>query len=87
MLANLRCIHSLEQRKSPAMHEWDGQFLKVGDPVTDKQLAQAHIRKWLEKTGSIKETAKVVGLHPGALSRKIERDKIHWIKFPCRQNQ
>ncbi|HTD65222.1 MAG TPA: hypothetical protein VK846_01665 [Candidatus Limnocylindria bacterium] len=66
------------------MNEWNAsnQPLKVGDRVTLKQLIHAHTRCWLEQNSSIKDTAAAVGLHPGALSRKIDKEKIAWMKYP-----
>ena len=69
------------------MDEGNGPLPRAGDRVTLKQLIQAHIRWWLEETGSIKETAKIVGLHPGALSLKIDKERIAWMKYPRRRNE
>jgi hypothetical protein len=62
------------------MHAGNGEVLKIGDRVTLKEIARAHIRYWLEKTGTIKGAAAVVGIKAGSLSRKIEREKIAWTK-------
>lgn len=55
-------------------------MFNVGDRATLKQIERAHIRYWLEEKGSLKDAAPILGLHPGALSRKISREKIQWTK-------
>ena len=69
------------------MSEWTQHLPKARDRVTLKQLGQAYIRALLEETGIKKEAAAILDMHPVSLSRKVEKEKIVWTKYPRRREQ
>ena len=64
------------------MNEWNGPLPRARDRVKLKTLVHKYIRWLLEETQCQQVTAEILGMHPGALSRKIDREKIAWTKYP-----
>lgn len=55
--------------------------MKTGDPVTLEQLEITHIRLVLESTDGIGEAAHWLGIDRGTLRKKIEKHRIHYVKY------
>lgn len=55
--------------------------MKTGDHVTLEQLEIEHIRRTLESTDGISEAAEWLGIDRGTLRKKIEKHRIHYVKY------
>jgi hypothetical protein len=61
-----------------------GEPLQAGDPVTAADLMDDHIVRRLEDVGVIKVVAKQLGVSARTVSRRVEKRKLVYRKFPRR---
>jgi hypothetical protein len=64
-----------------------GEPLQAGDPVTADELVDDHIVRHLEATGVMKVAAKRIGVSARTVSRRVEKRKLVYRKFPGRGKQ
>ena len=61
-----------------------GEPLQAGDPVTAQDLLDDHIVRRLEARDTIKDAAQDLGVSPRTVSRRVNRKKLSYRKFPRR---
>lgn len=68
-------IESTSPTTPPARQSTDNQSnVQLGDPVSLEELEREHIRQVIEKVGTMREAAKILGIDPATLYRKRKRE-------------
>jgi NtrC-family two-component system response regulator AlgB len=56
----------------------NGSMTRAGDLISLEKLKEIHIRKVLERTSSINQAARILGIHPTSIYRQCKKLKLQW---------
>ncbi len=56
----------------------NSSMTRAGDLISLEQLKEIHIRKILERTSSINQAARILGIHPASIYRQRKKLKMQW---------